>query len=980
MKIRHFGIWIVFGFLTLSTSLLAQSSPIGYPDTSVCTNAGSGGSPGSTPTTPGRWWNPKRSGTGWDVFYTSNSTNLGLVWYTFDTNRRPVWYMTSFLPINAGQYWSSDLHRRTWIGAGINPAVDVVGHVAVTRIPGDPERMAIRWKLGSAAHQDECIQDYRIEGRWTNPNSTFSGLWHEPNYSGYGVMTSIFNRSGLYTEFVALTTYDTSNQPVWLLAQSPNEQQVPAERTLNFEYIYSNYPGGIPTSDCTHINCVSKELNFGTYYRNFDTHTSAAWSIQVLNKQSINTLQTINWLRPVGPGTVAASKLNDATQVITNRLACTIPEGQPTCAIVVDFGVDPAHGGFGVLFRRNVDNQSLRNLSQGTHGTIHDSLPPGKFRYELRTNTSPTSALLASSALVTISEPAPVAINQIGFPDPAICSTSGSGTGSTVPATPGLWWNPERDGTGWDLNLIDSAASQKMLATWYTYDAQKRPVWLTTLPNQIQTLSNGERVWWSPLMKSTWNNNAETRNALLQVGEVSLRFLPQNPTRAVVRWRWNLVSSLSSHDECISDLIRAGGNAQAPAPDANAAYSGVWHEPSYDGYGYQVVIAPTSNGHVELASLTAYDQTGEPAWLSGQRSRTTSSTPSDDTLDLKYSVSPFPSGFPTSICSASSSCTEDKRPAGTLRRTFSSPSAATAVISANYNGLTGQAWQSIQWNRPPTGQSGAVDIRKIAAVDQVLINRSHCNLGSCPVDVQWASHSNHFDSPRVYRRRLDGTGGTFRVPVNTSTGQYSDTLTQAGRYRYELKQWDHEAAPNLALSIDIVASAATSSGPEIPPAPIADPAFSTDSSSNVTGATRGEFRVDESGAANYTIPLMTVPGSGNMAPEMALSYSSRGGSGVLGAGWQITGQSAISRCAQATEHGDPRSIAITLSDTDRFCLDGQRLIVIQGAYGAAGSIYRLETDQLVRVTAEGNLGGAPTQFTRKPNRSLLDSRFVAHRD
>ncbi len=132
--------------------------------------------------------------------------------------------------------------------------------------------------------------------------------------------------------------------------------------------------------------------------------------------------------------------------------------------------------------------------------------------------------------------------------------------------------------------------------------------------------------------------------------------------------------------------------------------------------------------------------------------------------------------------------------------------------------------------------------------------------------------------------------------------------------------------------------------------------------SDKIGSTAGQFRVDESGSATYSIPISTPAGTAGVAPEISLNYSSLAGNGLLGRGWSIGGLSAITRCRQTLVH-DNSPMPITWTNQDRFCLDGQRLILESGAsYGAEDSLYRTEIDSFAEIKAIGSNSGAPASF------------------
>lgn len=141
-------------------------------------------------------------------------------------------------------------------------------------------------------------------------------------------------------------------------------------------------------------------------------------------------------------------------------------------------------------------------------------------------------------------------------------------------------------------------------------------------------------------------------------------------------------------------------------------------------------------------------------------------------------------------------------------------------------------------------------------------------------------------------------------------------------------------------------------------AALAVPAFNV----SLAGAMDGRFKVDERGVATYELAVLAARGSAGVTPRVSLNYSSSEGDGVAGQGWSIGGLSAITRCRQ-TPVQDNNSTAVSLNESDRFCLDGQRLVLVGGVYGGNGSTYRTELDSYAVVTAYGGLTGNPVYFT-----------------
>lgn len=131
-----------------------------------------------------------------------------------------------------------------------------------------------------------------------------------------------------------------------------------------------------------------------------------------------------------------------------------------------------------------------------------------------------------------------------------------------------------------------------------------------------------------------------------------------------------------------------------------------------------------------------------------------------------------------------------------------------------------------------------------------------------------------------------------------------------------------------------------------------------------------QFAVSESGAATVTLPIQVPRGTAGMEPQISLSYGSQGGNGLLGLGWSLSGVSAITRCPRTLATDNVRGV-VAFDANDRFCLDGQRLILTdansnrladQSSYGANGAEYRTERDSFARIRSLGGTHGSPERF------------------
>lgn len=120
---------------------------------------------------------------------------------------------------------------------------------------------------------------------------------------------------------------------------------------------------------------------------------------------------------------------------------------------------------------------------------------------------------------------------------------------------------------------------------------------------------------------------------------------------------------------------------------------------------------------------------------------------------------------------------------------------------------------------------------------------------------------------------------------------------------------------------------------------------------DAVGITRGAHGVSQIGAAQYNVPLK-LPRD-RLTPTLTLAYDHQRPDGLLGMGFAIGGFSTIQRCPRTVAQ-DGLGAGPLLRQGDGYCLDGKRLRLTSGSYGAAGSTYQTEVETFARATAIGS--------------------------
>ncbi|MBQ4477144.1 MAG: hypothetical protein II945_00895 [Bacteroidales bacterium] len=127
----------------------------------------------------------------------------------------------------------------------------------------------------------------------------------------------------------------------------------------------------------------------------------------------------------------------------------------------------------------------------------------------------------------------------------------------------------------------------------------------------------------------------------------------------------------------------------------------------------------------------------------------------------------------------------------------------------------------------------------------------------------------------------------------------------------------------------------------------------------VPGKTPFAISISEQGSVRCEIPIRVPSGVAGVQPDISLDYNSSRGFGLLGYGWELSGISYIRRDAKDL-YLDGKIASVQMDTSDRFCLNGQRMIRIGNAsqYMVEGGEFGLEEEDFTRIKCY-NIAGSP---------------------
>lgn len=155
-----------------------------------------------SPFRQGHWWDPGRSGHGFEILSTADQ--VFVVWYTYDGSGSPTWYTAQGALGTLGSSWPLQKHR--WSGDRVAESA-TVGQLRLS--VNHFESMTAAWELGGVQGTWK-IEPFVQSGTMNEVDLT--GHWYDPANSGWGM--TLVDQGDVFG--AVIYAYDPSGQPTWV--------------------------------------------------------------------------------------------------------------------------------------------------------------------------------------------------------------------------------------------------------------------------------------------------------------------------------------------------------------------------------------------------------------------------------------------------------------------------------------------------------------------------------------------------------------------------------------------------------------------------------------------------------------------------------------------------------------------------------------------------------------------------------------------
>ena len=226
----------------------------------------------SIPLRGGLWQPSSREGISQGYDYTSTGGYRGFLWYTYNEDGTPTWYLASN-PEPVGNVWVADLLRFT--NNGVLQQSTPVGHMSITSLAEDDSIFSFVL-FGESGSDRERPSLPPICPEIDGIERSYNGLWARKADGVGGASVVVNNTSQAYIHYI----YDDMGRPVWLLAAP--EPQSPATRESPL-----NQFGGF----CAVCAGTAEDITVdpvGVFTRDYASEEAMTWNLDYVLKSPLS--------------------------------------------------------------------------------------------------------------------------------------------------------------------------------------------------------------------------------------------------------------------------------------------------------------------------------------------------------------------------------------------------------------------------------------------------------------------------------------------------------------------------------------------------------------------------------------------------------------------------------------------------------------------------------------------------------------------